>query len=75
MEMDSLLENKNSHLNGISRFSDISNEKKSFGKNNQKTSPDEFYTRQQVIGSFLKISSFYSNNLEIKNDYIVVTFD
>jgi len=74
VEMDNLLEDKKSVLGGISKFTDLS---KMINEStiNEKNSPDEFYSIKQVQESFLKISSIYTDNLEIKNDYLVVTFD
>lgn len=73
VEVDKLIDIKESQIVTMDKFSALveSNKKKV----NEFKSPEETYTEEQIVESLNSVANPYTSNVEIKNDYYIITFE
>jgi hypothetical protein len=73
VEVDKLVGIKESQITTMDKFSSLveSNKRKVV----EFKSPEETYTEEQILESLNLVAKPYTSNVEIKNDYYIITFE
>ena len=73
LEIDNLKDLTSQNKNEIKKFSFISENR--FSEEKETSTSDCTYSESEIIEGFKRVTSKYTNNYEIKNNYFTITFD